>query len=520
MGDSDPDRAHRSVLPRRAATWPLLLLALAAALLYAPNLGDYFLGDDFDLIHSFHGKPVSYLGELLWSNESGDVWKAWGIDPAKGLGYLRPLKIWLLALDSALWGVNPIGFHMTATLCFVAAIWMAARVLQQILPGRPWIGVASVGVVMMHPVFAEIVPFVTAREETLSVALGLAAILAFMRSRASGGSLPAFGCLLGLALLVKESAVVFIGLAAGHDLVYGRLRPWRDGFRRDLAIWWPALGVLAGYFALRWIAFGGFLGGDGSRPEFLSWQALRFHSHFFASLADPTLLSVGDAPGGGALAALVFAAPVAAVVWFWRRVPASRRRDLLYVGPVWYFVSVALYTGVPFATRHHILPILGLVMLVGVALGTLVDLGVLRRERRVAIAMIAIGAISFLPVSIQTSREYQSASSVAEELRARIESQLSELPFMSKVMLVSVPQLDLPPYYFGWGLRSALSRPFTASDAWNRFVISNERYRELNNIDEDLPEGIRYRVDVRGNDSIPDWIKDRYLRRATRESSR
>jgi hypothetical protein len=408
---------------------------------------------------------------------------------------------------------------MTAILCFVAAVWMAARVLQQVLPGRQWIAVAGASVAMMHPVFAEIVPFVTTREETLSVALGLAAILVFMRSRAAARSSPAFACLLGLALLVKESSVVFVALAAAHDLVYGRLRPWRDGFRRDLAIWWPALGVLAGYFALRWIAFGDFLGGDGSQPDFLSWKALRFHTHFFASLGDPTLLSVGSLRGGAPIAALLFAAPVVAVLCFWGRVPTTRRRDLLYVGPVWYLVSVVLYTGIPFSTRHHILPILGLVMLVSVSLGTLVDLGVLRRERRVAIAMLAIGAMAFLPVSIQTSREYQTASRVVEEVRGRIESELSELPFMSRVVLASVPQMDLPPYYFGWGLRSALSHPFTPSDAWNRFVILNQRYRELNNIDSGLPAKIDHTINVGANDSIPDWIKERYLSRAMRESS-
>ena len=52
-------------------------LALLAAALYAANLGDYFLGDDFDLIGSFVGKPASYLVALLWSNESGEAWKSW-----------------------------------------------------------------------------------------------------------------------------------------------------------------------------------------------------------------------------------------------------------------------------------------------------------------------------------------------------------------------------------------------------------------------------------------------------------
>lgn len=499
------------------AIWPLLTLALAAALLYAPNLCDYFLGDDFDLIHSFYGKPPGYLLGLLWSNESGDVWKDWGIDPAKGLGYLRPLKIWLLALDSAFWGTNPIGFHLTATLFFVAAVWMAARVFHEVLPDRPRLAVAGAGVAAMHPVFAEIVPFLTAREETLSLALGLAALLAFIRARAADRWSPAFACLLALALLVKESAVTYVALAAGHDLVYGRMRPWRPRFRRDLALWWPALCVLVAYFALRRFVFGNFLGGDGSELGFFSWQALRFHAHLFRSLADPTLLSIAALPGGALLAAGLFAAPLVAVALFWKRVPAERRRDLLYTGPVWYLASIALYTGVPFATRHHLLPVLGLVMLVCVALGILLDLGVLRSERRVAVGMLALAAISFLPASILTSREYRYASAVVAELRADIESRTHELPSGSNVMLLSVPQLDLTPYYFGWGLRSALRPPFTPSDVSNRLVILNPRNRRLNNIETKLPDRIDFTLDMRRDGAIPDWIKQRYQQRVLRE---
>jgi hypothetical protein len=50
-------------------------------------------------------------------------------------------------------------------------------------------------------------------------------------------------------------------------------------------------------------------------------------------------------------------------------------------------------------------------------------------------------------------------------------------------------------------------------------VILNQRYRELNNIDSGLPAKIEHTINVGANDSIPDWIKERYLSRAMRESS-
>lgn len=496
---------------------PLLLLAVAAAALYAPNLGDYFLGDDFDLIRSFHGKPLSYLAALLGSNESGDVWKDWGLDPAKGLGYLRPVKIWLLALDAALWGTNPIGYHVTATLCFVAMIVMAARLLERLLPQHRVLAVAGAGVAMMHPICAEIVPFLTAREETLAIAFGLAAVLAFVRARDTGSASPAFALLLALALGVKESSVAVVALAASHDLAHGRMRPWDSAFRRDARIWWPALAVLVVYFGLRRLAFGNFAGGDGSAMDFGVTHVLGFHAQFFTSLTDPTLLSVGFMRDAVWLAVVLALAPLVAVAWSWKRVPSARRRDLLFVGPLWYLSTTALYAGVPFASRHHIFPVLGLVFFETVALATLLDLGLLRRERRVSLAFLALGALAFLPESLTTSREYRHASRVVEDLRAQIEAQTAGLPEGSDLVLRGVPQLVLPPFYFGWGLRSALGPPFTPSDVSGRMTVLNPLHRELNRITEPVESVHGVEIDVGRSDAIPRWMKWRYRERVIRE---
>lgn len=513
--DGQPASSHFTF----ARTALLLALAVAAAALYAPNLGDYFIGDDFDLIRSFHGKPFSYLVGLLWSNESGDVWKDWGLDPAKGLGYLRPVKIWLLALDSALWGTNPIGYHVTATLCFVAMVVATARLLERLLPRHGVLAVAGAGVAMLHPICAEIVPFLTAREETLAVAFGLAALLAFIRSRDDGNASPAFALLLALALGVKESSVAIVALAASHDLVHGRMRPWRPGFRSDARIWWPALFVLALYFGLRWFAFGSFAGGDGSEMNFLPAQVIGFHARLFASLLDPTLLSVGFVREAGLVFALVALAPAIAVAWQWKHIPIARRRDLLFIGPLWYLSTTALYAGVPFASRHHIFPVLGLVMAETVALATLLDLGVLRRERRVALAFLALGALAFLPPSVTTSREYRHASRIVADLRAQIEARTIRLPDRSDLVLRGVPQLVLPPFYFGWGLRSALGLPFTASDVSGHAMVLNPLHRELNRTAKSVEEVHGLEIDVGRSDAIPHWMKLRYRQREIREGA-
>jgi hypothetical protein len=244
---------------------------------------------------------------------------------------------------------------------------------------------------------------------------------------------------------------------------------------------------------------------------------LGFHARLFASLGDPTLLSVGGVSGGALLFALLALAPAVAVAWQWKRVPSARRRDLLFVGPLWYLSTTALYAAVPFASRHHIFPVLGLVFFETVALATLLDLGVLRRERRVALCLLAVGALAFLPPSILTSREFRHASRVVEDLRAQIEARTVGIPDGSDLVLRGVPQLVLPPFFFGWGLRSALAPPFTASDVSGRMTVLNPLHRELNRITKPVETVHGVAIDVGRSDAIPRWMKLRYRQREIRE---
>jgi hypothetical protein len=493
-----------------------LAIALVAVALYAANLADPFVGDDFDLIGSFHGKPFGYLVALLWSNESGEAWKSWGIDPALGRGYLRPLKIWLLALDARVWGMHAAGWHVTSTALFAACAAQILALLRRALPGRPALAFAGAFAAIAHPVFSEVVPFVTAREETLSLALGLAALRAFVRHRDDGASPLAFFGWLALALLAKESSLAFLPLFAAHDLAHGRLRPGAP-LAPLLRTWAPVAAILAIYFGLRFVAFGNFVGGSGEPTWFFQSRALAYYPRLFGSLADPTLLSFGGAPGGPALAALLFGAPIAAVAWAWRRIPDARRRDLLFFGPLWLLGSTALYTGVYFATRHHVLPVVGLALFLTVALGALLDAGVLARERRWAVALAGAAALLLVPPTILTSLEWHQASRVVRDLRAEIERRTANLPDGSSVLAADVPQLLLPPFYFGWGLLSSLRAPFSPGNVAGRLHVYNLQNIGLTRAKVELPERYDRVLQLGGTARVPDWVRARYERRLERD---
>ncbi len=507
--------------PRTPSTGWLLALGAVSLALYAQNWRDYFVGDDFDLIHSFFAKPAGYFPALLWTNESGEVWKSWGIDPELGRGYLRPIKIWLLALDFAIWGTNPLGYHLASSAFFAAIVLLVFAILRRTTPERPVLAAAGACSVALHPIFAEVVPFITAREELVATAFGLAAFLQFVRFREEGRSPALFHVFYALAVLTKETGIVFLALPLGWDLAQRRIVPPSRERAWDLArSYAPSAGILVVYFSLRWIAFGNFVGGEGKPTQYLSPAHLvAFHARFWRSLADPTLLSLGGVPGAPALVAGLGGALVAAAAWCAARVPERRRRDLLFYGPLWYAASTAILHGAYFAVRHNLLPVIGLLMFAALATDTLLACGLLRRPRLAALGLVAVSGALFLPPTLATGGDWRATAAGVAAIRATVEARTAGLASPCAVRLSGVPQWVIPPYFFGWGLLSALQRPFTASDLARVCTVIDSRNLELTRVRPPLPERYDAVVKLRPKRWVTPELRERYVMRLWRDGA-
>jgi hypothetical protein len=473
---------------RAARAGCIALLSCIPFALYGGNLDDYFVGDDFDFLVSLHEKPPRYFFELLYSNEAGDVWKHAGFDAAEGRGYLRPVKIWLLEGNVLASGTDPFGYHLTSTLVFSGLAVMVFLLADRLLPGRRHYALLAATLTAIHPTFAEVVPFITARDEALAALFSVAALHAFVRFRQSGASPLAFYAFYALALLSKESAFLTAAMAFGYDLVCGAADPrTREGRRAALKAHGPILLLLAAYFGLRLIAFGNVKGGDVAETSFLSIAAaVRFHSWFLRSLVAPSQLAL---PFPAAVAALSVLAAVGAAGFIWLR--GDRRRYgplLLFVGPVWYLGATGLLHGTYFTTRHHGMAVIGLFLTGAVLLSGATERWSIARQRALAAALAGIGILAFVPPAYALSRSYDAASGVVARVRQAIDDATAHLPDGCAVRILNVPQHTERPWYFGWGLRSALSRPFTASDLANRCTVINPRNLALTNAPIAIPE--------------------------------
>lgn len=489
---------------RLARLLPIAVLFALPFLVYAQNLGDYFMSDDFDLVNSFYEEPPIYFLKLLVDNESGKVWSAMGIDSDLGHGYLRPLKIWLMKLDLMVWGANPIGFHLTAVSFFALNGVFVYLIFNLLSNGARIFAFSAGAITAIHPVFSGIVPSITFREETLASFLGLWAIYQFMRFRLRGRSPLGFYILYMLALLTKESAIATLLFVVGFDLLNGHLRVYRrETLIRALRVYAPVLVVLAIYFALRFAAFGNFAGGDGKLtldPYFSLSGFFRFQMVFYYQLFSKFMFAL-DPLLALRLLPFVVAIAVIFVIVRSKRLDRGYLWNLLYLGPIWYLSWTFFAYGIYFSHRHNIMPIIGLILFAVFLLWGVVRALNWGRVGQVSAALAALGlcGLAFLPPTLEMSARYHRASETVDDVRQQVEDATAHLPPGSTILLRNIPHWWGAPVHFGCGLLSALKMPFTETDLANKSFVYNALNVKFNEYKFEKPKHFDFEFTARGD---------------------
>ena len=407
----------------RTPVWMWGVPPLLAVLLYAVTLANGFVLDDRVLLFD-----DPRLGSL------------------RAFFDLRPgelvVRYWSLLADSAVWGLNPLGFHLTNVLLHALCGLAVFAWLRALLRARPetvggalfglaWSDLCALAGALLftaHPMQTEAVAGVTHRKEVLAT---LFMVIALHRSLpASRGILNALavGAAMALALFAKAPAVVFFPLVLLQDLwVRGRRPgPW---LRRDLVFYLPAVIALAGYLAYRWAGLSGALDGDAVyfdaynpqaaglptgarlltalvvlglywRLMWIPWRPiLERHVEPVRNAADPLpwfLLIV-------ALAALAVAFRI------------GRRRPLVALGLAWLVLApLPTLNIVPlnflFSERYLYLPVLGAVLVVTGLLAAAPPRPV--RRRRLGAAAVALALLLFAPLVIVRGLEWRDTSTL------------------------------------------------------------------------------------------------------------
>src|SRR2546430_4481167 len=181
-----PQRERREpvtrALTQRWVYWLVpVLVALVTFAAFLPALQNQFVNFDDD--KNFLDNP--YYRGLGWSQLRW-MWTT-------HLGHYIPLTWMTFGLDYLLWGMNPVGYHLTSLLLHAANavvfFFVVRRILTRALPSPSERGHAlavSAGfaalVFAIHPLRVESVAWVTERRDVLSGLFHLVTILVYLRA--------------------------------------------------------------------------------------------------------------------------------------------------------------------------------------------------------------------------------------------------------------------------------------------------------------------------------------------------
>ena len=208
-----------------------LLCAAAALTVSLPSLRNGFAIDD---LYVFVDQPAAHSLRNIPQFFAG----GWGMgtthaqERALNTRYYRPVPTTLGALEYALFGLHPAGYHFTSALLHAATAALAALLLWQLTGGVVIATLLGGSLFAIHPVQSE--AFCAACYQTTLLAgfFGTLALVAFGRVLARGprpGTLLALGASLLFALVSKEEAFAIPFFALAWAVL---LRP---------AGWWRAL---------------------------------------------------------------------------------------------------------------------------------------------------------------------------------------------------------------------------------------------------------------------------------------
>jgi len=122
-------------------------------------------------------------------------------------GNYQPLRTLSYALDYAVWGMRPLGFHLTNIILHTATVILVWLLFRRLTP-EP-VAVLAAVIFAVHPIHVESVTWMSARKDVLCLTFFLSAMLLYERSESNQKSGPYFASILatGLALLSKLTAV-------------------------------------------------------------------------------------------------------------------------------------------------------------------------------------------------------------------------------------------------------------------------------------------------------------------------
>lgn len=270
--------------------------------------------------------------------------------------FYRPVASLSYAVDHLLWGLDPLGYHLTDLLAHAAAALLAFLLVRRVTEGDVVTAGVAGALFALHPLSVEVVPTPARRHDALVAAFLALSLLLFVRwVDERDGWAPLAGSVVAylLALGSKETGAILVPLAGAWYAL-----AWFEGdtdprtFLRRGAVAAAAFGAAtAAYLAVRFAVLGGIGGYVGREiprgpPEI---TVARYARSLFYPVDHVALLLGGESqpvPGvlyvvlAGAVLLAVLAALDAGAL---RPLLASRRGRAVALFGLWILAPLPLF---------------------------------------------------------------------------------------------------------------------------------------------------------------------------------
>ncbi len=238
----------KNSIHKRNALWPLLLVLSAVTIgVYSVSFFNGFVWDDeFIIVKNPALRQVTSVANLL-------------LAPDVVRPYYRPLTRITYLFDYWLFGMNPAAFHAVNVVIHLLNVLLLYLVCCKIATNRAFAFITAL-LFAVHPINAESVNFISARNNLLSLFFSLASFLLLLRGDGRWGKwLILSAMLFFFGILCKETALMVFVLIAVYSLSPFSSR-FVEGLREKALSLLPYLLFAGGYLVLRSYALHGIMG--------------------------------------------------------------------------------------------------------------------------------------------------------------------------------------------------------------------------------------------------------------------
>lgn len=433
------------------ALFDFYLLAGIAA--HASALFSFFAADDFGFIYTVRQQGIA----TVWTVPSDRFFRPW---------------VWLAFwFDHRIWGLNPIGYHLTNLILHAANAWWVTLIthellrLFRLLESNRWFPSLAAGLLFLtHPSHSEAVSWISGRSDVIATFWILPSLFFYLvhaRTSKTHYRLVSIG-LYGLSLLSKESVVTFPFLILILDYLIRMYVPGgKPGWKRNGGFF----GLLAAYLILRRFVLGDWIGGYGSQIHTQLDGALLERNFLYFTAR--TLLPALEYPIHawilriGRLGVLLMAAallPAAAILWKAQRDErykgwSERARGpflmlalfLMYAAALAPVINLSIHLGGSLGERLIYYPGVFIIMMLAGIVFTLA-------RRPVYAALFCVILSLFYAASLhQANRNWVNAG----KLTGQILRDLDRLGPARRLFILNLPDTIGGAYVFRNGIKSA-----------------------------------------------------------------